>query len=66
MQYRQKTPPEPQCIGHPETTFWNCCYRVRQKLQKNAAKIAKNTLFEIPPFVMSPTGHYGEKFNIGA
>jgi len=38
----------------------------RQKLQKIAAKIAKNTRFEILPFVLPPIGHFGEKFNIGA
>jgi len=37
-------------------TFCNCCYRVRQKPQKIATKIAKNTRFEIPPFVLPPIG----------
>ena len=44
------------------STFFNCCYRVCRKTRK----IAKNTRFEIPPFELSPIGHYGEKFNIGA
>jgi len=39
---------------------------VHQKQWKIAAKIAKNTRFGIPPFALSPIGHYGEKFNIGA
>jgi len=48
------------------STFCNYCYRVRQKPQKIAAKIDKNTRFEIPPFTLPPIWHSGEKFNIGA
>jgi len=48
------------------STFCNYCYRVRQKSQKIAAKIGKNTRFEIPHFALTPIWHSGEKFNIGA
>ena len=48
------------------STFCNYCYTVCQIPHKIAAKIAKNTRFEIPPFTLPPIWHYGEKFNIGA
>jgi len=67
MQYRQKT----SLYRSPYTiqklfNFIIYCYRVRKKRRKIAAKIAKNTRFEISPFALPPIGHCGEKFNIGA
>jgi len=67
MQYRQKT-----SLNHSPYTiqklsnFCNCCYRVRQKRRRIAAKIVKNTRFQISPFALLSIGHCGEKFNIGA
>ena len=67
MQYRQKT----SLYCSPNTiqklsNFCIYCYRVRQKRRKFAAKIAKNTRFQISPFALPPIGHCGEKFNIDA
>jgi len=36
MQYWQKTPPEPQCIGHLETVYF------LQSVPQGAPKIAEN------------------------
>ena len=36
------------------STVCNCCYRVFQKPWKIAAKIAKNTRFEISQFTLPP------------
>jgi len=36
-----------------------------QGVTKTAAKSAKNTRFEIPPFPLPQIGHCGEKFNTG-
>jgi len=46
MQYRQKTylNDSPYAI-QKLSNFCNCCYRVRQKRRRIAAKIAKNTRF---------------------
>ena len=39
MQYRQKTLPEPQCIGHPETVYFlQLLLQGAPKTQKIAAK----------------------------
>jgi len=67
MQYRQKTLPEPQCIGHPDTVyFFQLLLQGAPKKRKITAKITKNMRLEIPPFILPPIGHCGEKFNIGA
>jgi len=63
MQYRQKSPrftvhrPSKNCLLFA-TDATGCA--------KTAEKIAKNARFEIPPFMLPPIGHCGEKLNIGA
>ena len=67
MQYRQKTSLYRSPYTIPQlSNFCNYCYKVRQKRRKIAAKIAKNTRFQMSPFALPPIGHCGEKFNIGA
>ena len=67
MQYMQKTPVEPQCIGNPETVYFlQLMLQGAPKTTENRDKIAKNTRFKIPPFALLPIGHCGEKFNTGA
>jgi len=58
--------PEQQCIGHPKTVYFlQLLLQGASKYAEIVAKIAKNTRFEIPPFVLPKIGS-GEKFNMDA
>jgi len=58
---------EPQSIYHPETVYFlQLLLQGTLKTAENRDKIAKNTRFDIPPFVLQPIGHFGEMFYIGA